>query len=266
MFCEKEKKEINLSEGLHSCRYECSVNFKCDVFMKKLLLLLIFISLSVSAENYGELIFKDNFERNEANEQKEEPGNGWISNSKTRAKGNKQLDLKDGSLYIYTHAEADHAAVAKHDIGFKNGTISMKVKFESPKDSMNINIADSKEKSVHAGHLFNVTISPNRVALTDLKTGNMRKEIREAKKAKKLTSEQTKMLKTKAKTFKNKLETNKWYTVIATIKGDVISCSIDGKEIGSFKAEGFAHPNKAQLRLIVNKNVFVDDIKVWKAE
>ena len=232
--------------------------------MKTLLILLVSLSITLVADDYGKLIFEDDFERNESNEKKEEPGNGWISNSKSRAKGNKQLDLIDGALYIYTHAEADHAAVAKHPIGFQDGTISMKVKFEGSKDTFNINIADSKEKSVHAGHLFNVTISPSRVQLTDLKTGRMKLEVRKANKAKSLSPEQKKLIKDKTKTFKNSLELNKWHTVLATIKGNEISCSINGKSIGSFKSEGFAHPNKQEMRLIVNKNAFVDDIKVWK--
>lgn len=234
--------------------------------MKSLLTLLVLFSLHSFAEDYGKLIFLDDFERSESNDSKEEPGNGWLTNSKSRAKGNKQVDLRDGAMYIYTHAEADHAAVAKHQIGFQNGTISMKVKFESSKDLMNINIADSKEKSVHAGHLFNVTVSPSKVSLTDLKTGGMKLDIRDAKKAKKLSPAQIKMLKAKTNTFKNKLELNKWYDVIATITGDEITCSINGKVIGSFKSAGFAHPIKQEMRLIVNKNVFVDDIKVWKAK
>ncbi|MCM8542015.1 MAG: hypothetical protein NE328_17230 [Lentisphaeraceae bacterium] len=234
--------------------------------MKYVITLLLLFSVNSFAVDYGKLIFQDDFERSESDDSKEEPGNGWVTNSKSRAKGNKQVDLRDGAMYIYTHAEADHAAVAKHPIGFQNGTISMKVKFESAKDSMNINIADSKEKSVHAGHLFNVTISPSKVSLADLKTGGMKLEIREAKKAKKLSPEQSKLLKSKAKTFKHKLDLNQWYDVIATIKGNEVTCSINGKVTGSFKSEGFAHPIKQEMRLIVNKNVFVDDIKVWKAE
>lgn len=140
----------------------------------------------------------------------------------------------------------------------------MKVKLETSKDTININIADSKEKSVHAGHLFNVTINPNRVQLTDLKTGRMKLEVREANKAKKLSAEQKKLIKDKTKTFKNSLELNKWHTVLATIKGNEISCTVNGKAIGSFKSEGFAHPSKKEMRLIVNKSAFVDDIKVWK--
>ncbi|MCM8528265.1 MAG: hypothetical protein NE327_17205 [Lentisphaeraceae bacterium] len=231
----------------------------------KYAIILLFLSLfSYAEENYGQLILQDDFERNESDESKEEPGNDWVSNSKSRAKGNKQLDLRDGALYIYTHAEADHAAVAKHKIGFHNGTISLKFKFESSKDSMNINIADSKEKSVHAGHLFNVTVSPSKVALTDLKTGNMKLEHREARKSKKVSPELKKLLSTKTKSFKHKLELNQWHTLTATVKGDEISCSVNGKHAGTFKAEGFAHPVKQEIRLIVNKNVYVDEIRVWK--
>ena len=228
--------------------------------------MLLFSSFSFADNKYGELIFKDDFERSESDDKKEEPGNGWVTNSKSRAKGNKQIDLRDGAMYIYTHAEADHAAVAKHDFAFQNGTFSMKVKFENTKDSLNINIADSKEKSVHAGHLFNIEVRPTSLGLTDLKTGRMKLDIRAANKAKTLTAEQKKMLSSKTKRFKNKLEINKWHLVEATIKGDEISYSINGKVIGSFKSPGFAHPTKAQIRLIVNKNVFVDELKIWKSK
>ena len=54
--------------------------------------------------NYGRLIFEDHFERNELQETKEEPGNGWTTSrdkNKT-AKGNKQEDLRDGKMYIST--------------------------------------------------------------------------------------------------------------------------------------------------------------------
>lgn len=230
--------------------------------------ILVFLFLLVSnlyAQNdYGTLIFEDSFERNESSEDKEEPGNGWISNSATRAKGNKQLDLRDGSLYISTHPEADHAAVAKHDFAFQNGTISMKVKFESEKDAINFNIADSSEKSVHAGHLMNVEVRPYRVGLIDLKTGHMKLELRNAKKSNSLTEEQKKLIATKNKKFRNKLELNKWHEVVATINGDEVSCSVNGNFIGSFKSEGFGHPTKKQLRLIVSKSIYVDDLKIWR--
>lgn len=233
--------------------------------MKYLIPLLLICTLfSFAEEKRGQLIFQDDFERSETDDSKEQPGNDWKTNSKSRAKGHKQVDLRDGAMYIYTHAEADHAAVAMHDFAFQNGTISMRVKFENVKDSLNINIADPSEKSVHAGHLFNIEVRPTSLGLTDLKTGRMKLEIRAANKSKTLSPEQKKLIAAKTKKFKNKLDLNEWYLVEANINGDVISYSLNGKEIGSFKSPGFAHPTKKKLRLIVNKNVYVDDIKIWK--
>ena len=56
----------------------------------------------------GTLIFEDDFQRNETQEKTDEIGNGWGSNSKSRAAGNKQVDLKNGAMYIYRHEVADH--------------------------------------------------------------------------------------------------------------------------------------------------------------
>jgi hypothetical protein len=96
--------------------------------MKIFTTLLLLSLLGLSAQDkLGSLVFEDQFERSESTEDKEEPGNGWITNSQSRAKGNKQIDLKNGAMHISTHPEADHAAVAKHDFKFQNGTIQHQV-------------------------------------------------------------------------------------------------------------------------------------------
>jgi len=61
------------------------------------------------------VIFSDDFNRSELQEAKDEVGNGWSTNSGSRAKGNKQVDLKDGAMHIVMHKEADHAVSVKHD-------------------------------------------------------------------------------------------------------------------------------------------------------
>ncbi len=53
--------------------------------------------LPLHAEDRGELIFANDFNRNESQELKEELGNGWTSNSDTRVGGNKQAELRDDS-------------------------------------------------------------------------------------------------------------------------------------------------------------------------
>ncbi|MEM7785746.1 MAG: hypothetical protein AAF623_20535, partial [Planctomycetota bacterium] len=113
------------------------------------------------------LIFEDDFNRNESVESKEELGNGWQTNSKSRAKGNKQADLRDSTLHIYRHQVADHGVSVRHPIEFQDGRIEMKFKLENKGDSLGVNIADMKEKSVHAGHLFKVIVKRNQLEIAD---------------------------------------------------------------------------------------------------
>ena len=232
--------------------------------MKLIIIILICTALNMAAQDYGDLIFEDNFNRNDSSETKETLGNGWTSNSDKRAKGNKQLFLKDGALFISTHSEADHAAIAFHDCGFKDGTISMKVKFTNSKQAINFNIADFKEKSVWAGHLMALEVRPYRIGFKDLKTGSMNLTLREARKSGVLTHEQKKLLASKNKKIKNELALSQWHEVVATINGDELSCTVNGNYVGSFKSPGINHPKKATLRLIVSNDITVDDLKIWK--
>ena len=100
--------------------------------------------------------------------------------------------------------------------------------------------------------------------LIDLKTGQMDLKIRPAYQNKTLSKEQKKLMETKQKTFRNKLELNKWHQVYATIKGDEITVEINGKPVASFKSPGFSHPTKRKLRLGVAKGISIDDVQVWK--
>ena len=53
-------------------------------------------------------------------------------------------------------------------------------------------------------------------------------------------------------------------SVHATVIDDELICAIDGKVVGSFKSEGFAHPTKRLLRLLVPNNAHVDDVNIWR--
>jgi hypothetical protein len=235
--------------------------------MKHLLLLLPLIAFTsvIAAEERGELIFEDHFERSESQETKDEPGNGWGTNSKSRAKDNKQVDLKDGAMRIFIHAEANHAVSVTHPAEFTDGTVSLRFMLEDAKDSLGLNFADLQFKEVHAGHLFVAKVSPKSVQLQDLKTGNMRLDIRETRQAKKpLTAEQQQAIKGKDKTFPHTLEIGKWHDLVVKITGDTLSASIDGQLVGTFSSPGIAHPTKRTLRLAVARNAVVDDVKIWR--
>jgi hypothetical protein len=231
--------------------------------------LLCLVSLAaataIAADDLGTLIFEDHFERAESQETQDEPGNGWGTNSKSRAKGHKQVDLKDGAMRIFIHKEADHAVSVTHPAEFTDGAVSLRFMLEDEQDSLGLNFADLEFKEVHAGHLFVAKVSPKSVQLQDLKTGNMRLDIRTARAAKqKLTPEQQAATEGKEKTFPHAVEIGKWHDLTVQISGDTLSATIDGKLIGTFSSPGIAHPTKRTLRLSVPRNVVVDDVKIWR--
>ncbi len=217
------------------------------------------------AADPGELIFQDDFERGESQETKDDPGNGWGTNSKSRAKGNKQVDLRNGAMYIYIHEEADHAVSVTQPAAFTDGAVGLRFQLEDEADSLGLNFADLEFKEVHAGHLFAAKVDTKRVQCQDLKTGNMRLDIRQAREAKQpLSEEQQTALRGKDKSFPHPLETGKWHDLLVQVKGDEITVTINGKEVGRFRSPGIAHPTKRLLRLAVPRNAIVDDVKIWR--
>lgn len=222
-------------------------------------------SVTPASTDLGELVFQDDFERAESQEERDEPGNGWATNSAKRAQGDKQVDLKDGTMRIYISPLADHAVSVTHPFEFRNGSVALRFLLEDKKDSLGLNFADLNFKGVHAGHLFVVRIYSNRVEITDLKTGVMRKDIRETSKAKKALSEEQKhALKGKSKRFEKVTATGKWHNLLVTVSEDQLSLELDGEQVGSFSSSGIAHPTKQMLRLSVPQNVVVDDVRLWK--
>jgi hypothetical protein len=168
-------------------------------------------------------------------------------------------------MRIYISPRADHAVSVTHPFEFRNGSVALRFLLEDKKDSLGLNFADLNFKGVHAGHLFVVRIYSNRVEITDLKTGVMRKDIRETRKAKKALSEEQKhALKGKSKRFEKVTATGKWHNLLVTVSEDQLSLELDGEQVGSFTSSGIAHPTKQMLRLSVPQNVVVDDVRLWK--
>lgn len=222
------------------------------------------LTTSAFAEERGTLIFEDTFDRSESQELKDEPGNEWTTSSDKTAEGNKEVDLRDGYMYIYTHPVAWHATSVRHAFEFRDGTLALRFMLEDDDDELNLNFADMELESVHAGHLFKVILSKESVEITDQKTGQMDLLIRKARQDKTVTPEQQTMLDTKSKKIPHDLEIGVWHEVAVTLRGDKLSVEIDGKSVGSFSSEGFAHPTKRLLRLLVAKNVYIDDVRIWR--
>lgn len=233
--------------------------------MRTVLLFALCVVLPLQAEeNLGTLVFSDDFERSEKQELKDEPGNGWNTSSSWSAKGNKEVDLIDGTLHIYIHPEANHAVDVGHAFSFIDGTATMRFKFHEAKDTLMLNFADLSFKEVHAGHICAATFGTKKVNLQDMKTGNMLLKYYNDRKAGKLSKEDEAIIKTKQKSFPNDFSLNEWHTLRVTIVGDTMTASVDGKAIGSFSSTGIAHETKQVLRLLVSNKVTIDDVKYYK--
>ncbi|MCC6357040.1 MAG: hypothetical protein IT577_24400 [Verrucomicrobiae bacterium] len=223
------------------------------------------LALATPEADLGKPIFSDDFDRNEAQEQADDPGNGWGTNSKSRAKGDKQVDLRDGAMHIRISPRADHAVSVTHPAEFTDGAVALRFMLEDERDSLGLDFADLQCQEVHAGHLFLARVSPRDVQLIDHKTGGMRNDIREARAAKRtLTAEQRQALVGKTKTSALRTETGKWHDLLVTIRGDELSISVDGRLATSLQSPGIAHPTKRLLRLSVPRNAIVDDVGVWR--
>ncbi len=231
--------------------------------MKHILVAILALLSPAHAEDRGKLIFEDKFDRNEAQETTEEIGNGGTTNSKTRAGGNKQVDLKDGAMHITMHATADHAVGVGHAAEFRDGTVELRFMLEDEKDVLGVDIADPECKEVHSGHLFKIDVGTKQVVVDDMKTGVMNMKFYEARKAKTLTPEQLAFIAAQKTTFPNALEAGKWHDLLIKVTGDTVSVSIDGKPVASVKAAGVAHPTKRMVRLSVGRQAWVDDVRVF---
>ena len=224
------------------------------------LLTLLLASSRLMAEQ-GKVLLQDDFEREESDDSKEEVGNGWSTNSKSRAKGDKQVDLKDGAMHITISPRADHGVSVVHDVAFRNVLIEMRFKIGEG-DDLGINIADMKEKSVWAGHICVARIRPDNLEISDLKPGTMKLEHREARKSKTETREMKELIKTRRRYFKVKTKTDVWHDLAIRIEGETMTVSINGKQAGQFSSPGIGHDTKSRIRLSVHKQAWVDDVKV----
>ncbi len=211
----------------------------------------------------AEVILEDHFERTEKDDTKEQVGGGWTTNSKGRAAGNKQVDLVDGALSVTRHPVADHAVSIVHDAAFTDGTIELRFKFGKG-DAIHVDLADMNEKSVHAGHLAVVRVTPYNVSLVDHKTGPMKNEIREARQSGSLTKPMEQILDETQNVIKRNTAVDQWHELTVIVDGDRMSVSIDGQPVGHLTSPGIGHPTKQKIRLGVKQNAVIDDVIVTR--
>jgi hypothetical protein len=216
-------------------------------------------------EAKGTLIFQDDFNRAEKDDAKEQLGDGWVTNSKTRAAGTKQADLKGGVLVITMAKHADHGVSVRHDAPFDDGVVRVRFRMHDQK-GIGFNFNDPKCKSSHAGHICHVGVKPRAVDLRDGKTGVFEKSIREKRLAGASKAEIQKLTKGTLAYRKVQLETGKWYEMTIIILGDEMTALIDGKQVGKLKSAGIDHKVKQNLAFAVSGTADVDDLRIWSLD
>ncbi|MBG85623.1 MAG: hypothetical protein CMO80_01830 [Verrucomicrobiales bacterium] len=165
-----------------------------------------------AASEFGTLIFHDDFERSESQELKDEPGNNWTTSSHKTAGGRKQVDLRNGAMYMHTAEGANHAVSVRQAFAFRDGTVGMRFMLENDGEKLQLNFADMKLKTVHAGHLFDAKVSLTSVSFEDKKTGFMDLKIRAANKSKTLAAvDRVRLVKTKRKTIPHAIVKGVWH-------------------------------------------------------
>lgn len=213
----------------------------------------VVIASAAFAGDYTRVIFSDDFSSNSFG-----PRWGHYKSSSV---------VKDGILVGITDEKSDHSAVDSiRFTGERDLEVSVKFRFVSEKaKTFNVWFDDKDYKGSHAGHICQCTVSPTNVVLSDAKTGNfdLTGGLYDRSKENKLTAEEKEKLKTKRTTLPAKISLNDWHTLVVHTKGDTITATIDGKEIGTFKSEGISHETKSLVSLTTNRiDVHYDDFSI----
>ena len=228
-----------------------------------LALIVLVLSCGTSLAQESEtLLFEDDFQRNESQEIKDEPGGKWKTNSEKRAGGNKQVDLRDGTMCITRHATADHAVSVTHPAVYRDCRVHLRFRLDDKRDDLGIDFADMRCQEVHAGHICKIFFRLDGVEVFDFKNGRMNKARRDAWQGKEKTPAQEAELAKWEREFKHPIAPGQWHDAVVTIRGEVMSFDVDGENVGSFSSAGMAHPQKDMIRFSARREARIDSVKM----
>ena len=215
-------------------------------------------TMTVQGDHHRTLIFSDDFES------RTEIGDDYV----TALAGTEAWTIKEGIL-IGKQTNPGHGAVIRKELQF--GDIDIETDFCFNGGSrFNWVIDDKNEKSVHAGHICRVSISPNSLKISDDKTGGMNLEVRAQRQDKNLSEKKKKaledLLQRTSSSAKLALKRGQWYQLRVRIEGELMEVYIDSKLVASLRSPGIAHPTKTKFGPTVNEaTIDFDNLKVFKA-
>lgn len=173
--------------------------------------------------------------------------------------------IRDGVLYS-RQTRDDHGAVLKKPLNFDDLDLRFDFRFNGGQ-RFNVVIDDKNEKTVHAGHICRVSLSPKRIVVGDDKLGVMNLEVRKLRQSKNLSPNQQQELnailkRTQAVANVN-LKKGTWYSLRVTIQNDVMTVSLDDKQIASLTSPGIDHPTKTQFGFtVMGETIDFDNLQV----
>lgn len=221
------------------------------------LALFLIILSGVNSHGIGHrtLLFSDDFE------DRSEIGPHYI----TALAGSDAWTIRDGAL-IGKQTNPDHGAVIRKELTFADIDIEVDFRF-SGGSRFNFVIDDKNEKTVHAGHICRVSISPKNLKISDDKTGGMNLEVRALRRTENLSESKQQALDALLKrTFKSAtidLKQGQWYRLRVRIQKDLMEAHIDQKLVASLRSPGFAHTTKTKFGLTVNEaTIDFDNLEV----
>lgn len=222
----------------------------------------------------GTLILEDSFDREEDGNLAAAIGNGWNSATANRVPDEKQADLDGGVLKVMSSPKAGHQAHIHHEAGFEDGGVIVRFKLPglSKTESLTVGFVDRETSQALAGHLCYATLSsdPPQVQLLDRKTGYSDREVAKRrepylKSKEKLPADLQALLDSKMKFFPWKAD-HEWHELVLVTEGDEMRVTLDGKPLGSHRSEGFSHPMKRWVSLLMNPSAWIDEVKVYKVK
>lgn len=210
----------------------------------KLSILLVFLVGSFAIADSAEI--SDHFDRTEI-------GDSWSGHMYS-------FSIQDGSLVASQLPDADHGAVIRAQLDFRNVTIDFDVKFEGG-ERFNFVIDDKNCEEVHAGHICRVSINRNKLTVQDDRTGVMNLELRELRKQSEMADQIEAFLETTKSSGDFQFADGRWYHMRVVIDEDRMSAFVDGKLIAKLTSPGIAHPTKTQFGFTVTgRDILFDNV------
>ena len=214
----------------------------------------------------GRLVFHDEFDRSETQEDSDEVGNGWkTDNDKPWSLGKKQADLRGGALHVTPSNGKESKLLVIRPCDFRDGTIEFRFQLKNDNDVIGIVVADRNLKDVHAGHVLSVRAQKAKLMVSDMLSGAFDPEIWARKKANKQTEADQKQVEACRKNARADIRIGVWHKFSVTTRGKRLTVHLDEAEVVDFSSPGFANP-KTILRLSIKRFGAIDDFKLYVAD